>query len=60
MVHETFELSRADGVLELADGLGLDLPDTLAGDFEDPPDLFQCISVAVADYICQDCGQRSI
>ena len=39
VVHETFELSRADGVLELADRLGFDLPDTLAGDFEDASDL---------------------
>ena len=27
VVHETFELAGADGVLEFADGLGLDLAD---------------------------------
>ena len=48
VVHEAFELSRADWVLELTDGLGFDLADTLAGDFEDSPDLFQCVSIAVA------------
>ena len=40
VVHETFELSGSDRVLELADGLGFDLADTLAGDFENSPDLF--------------------
>ena len=40
MVHETFELSGSDGMLELADGLGFYLADTLAGVFEQSADLF--------------------
>ena len=47
LVQESLELPGADGVLELADGLGLDLADALAGDLEDPPDLLQGVGVAV-------------
>ncbi len=53
MVQEAFEFSGADGVLELADGLGLDLADALAGDFEDAADLFERVGVAVADAVTQ-------
>ena len=48
-VDEALEFAGTDGVLEFADGLGFDLPDTLAGDFEDPADLFERVSVAVTD-----------
>ena len=40
VVHESFELSGADGVLELADCFSLDLADALTGDFEDSADFF--------------------
>ena len=53
VVHEAFELSCADGVLELSYRLCLDLPDTLTGDFEDSSDLFQCVCVAVPDAVSQ-------
>jgi hypothetical protein len=41
VLEEALELAGPDGVLELADGLGLDLPDALAGDLEDLADFFQ-------------------
>ena len=53
MVQESFQFSGADGVLELADGLGLDLADALARDFEDAADLFERVGVAVADAVAQ-------
>jgi hypothetical protein len=40
-------------MLQLADGLGLDLPDALAGDLEDAADLFERVGVAVADAVAQ-------
>jgi hypothetical protein len=40
-------------VLELADGLGLDLADALAGDLEDPADLLERVGVAVADAVAE-------
>ena len=40
-------------MLQLADGLGLDLADALAGDLEDPADLFERVGVAVADAVAQ-------
>ncbi len=40
-------------MLEFADGLGLDLADALAGDFEDAADLFERVGVAVADAVTQ-------
>ncbi len=52
-VEEAFELAGADRVLELADGLGLDLADALAGDFEDLADLFERVGVAVADAVAE-------
>jgi len=53
VVQESFQFSGADGVLELADGLGLDLADALARDFEDAADLFERVGVAVADAVAQ-------
>jgi hypothetical protein len=47
------ELAGPDGVLELADGLGLDLADALAGDLEDAADLFEGVGVAVADAVAE-------
>jgi len=53
VVHEAFELAGADWVLELADGLGLDLADLLTSDFEDAANLFHRIGVAVADAVAE-------
>ncbi len=52
-IQETFQLPGADRVLQLADGLGLDLPDPFAGDLEDPADLFEGVGVAVANAVPQ-------
>ena len=47
------ELARTDRMLELADGLGLHLADTLAGHLEDLAHLFQRVGLAVADAVAQ-------
>src|SRR5262249_25967495 len=52
-LEEALELPAPDGVLQLADGLGLDLPDPLAGDLEDPADLLERVGVAVAQAVPQ-------
>src|SRR5262249_49182649 len=52
-VEEALELPAANGMLQLADGLGLDLPDALARDLEDPADLLQRVSVAVAQAVAE-------
>src|SRR5262245_44659705 len=52
-VEEPFELPAADRVLEFADGLGLDLPDPLAGDLEDAADLFEGVGVPVAEAVAE-------
>ena len=46
-LDEGFEFARARGVAELAQGLGFDLADALAGDLEALPDLFQRVFGAV-------------
>jgi len=51
--QEAFELLAANRVLQLAERLGLDLPHALASDLEDPPDLFERVSVAIAKAISQ-------
>src|SRR4030067_15102 len=48
VVREAFELAAAARVLELAQGLGLDLADALAGDLELLADLLEGVLVAVA------------
>src|ERR1035437_2835314 len=53
LLQEPLELAGADGVLELANGLGLHLADALARDLEDPPDLLQRVGVAVADAVAE-------
>src|SRR3954447_3936185 len=52
-VEEAFELPAADRVLQLADGLRLDLADALAGDLENPADLFERVGVAVAQAVAE-------
>src|SRR5579872_1232994 len=52
-LEEAFEHPRADRVLELPHGLGLDLADALAGDLEDPTDLLERVGVAVADAVTE-------
>src|SRR5207244_3390023 len=51
--QEAFEFARAHWVLELADGLGFDLPHALAGDLEDAADLLERVGVAVADAVAE-------
>ena len=53
MVQESFELSCADGVLELSYGLGLHLADALESDLKDPPHLFERIGLAIPDPVSQ-------
>ena len=50
-VDEADEFSRTDRVLKFSNGLGFDLTDTFAGDFEDSADFFECVSVPVADSV---------
>src|SRR5215203_3449708 len=45
--EEALELTDARGMAHLAQGLGLDLPDALAGDFELAADFFEGAAVAV-------------
>src|SRR5439155_5270763 len=51
--QEAFELLAADGVLQLADGFGFDLADTLASHLEDAADLFQRVGVTVPQAVAQ-------
>src|SRR5207244_1824737 len=51
--EKTFELLAAHRVLQLADGLGFDLPDPLAGDLEDTAHLFERVGVAVPQPVAQ-------
>ncbi len=53
MVHETFELTGADGVLELAYGFCLDMSDAFACNLEDSVDFLSRIGIAVADPVSQ-------
>ena len=53
VVEEAFELAGTDRVLKFPDGLGLDLADTFAGDFENPADFFERVRVAVADAVTE-------
>src|SRR4051794_38885878 len=53
LIQEPHQLLAPAGLLELADGFGLDLADALAGDLEDVADLFQRIAVAVPQAIAQ-------
>ena len=48
-LHEALQLLAAGRVAELAQGLGLDLTDALAGDVELLPHLLQGVVAAVAD-----------
>src|SRR5205085_7111262 len=52
-VEEALELAAADGVLQLAHRLGLDLADALARHLEDPAHLLQRVGVAVAQAVAQ-------
>src|SRR5262249_32808471 len=52
-VDEAGELLGAHRVLQLADRLGLDLADALAGDLEDAPDLLEGVGVPVADAVAE-------
>ncbi len=51
--EEAFEFSCSHGVLELSDGLGFDLSDAFAGDFEDSADFFEGVGIAVADAVAE-------
>src|SRR5215475_12162197 len=51
--EESFELSAPHGVLELADGLGLDLADAFARHLEDAADLLKGVGVAVAEAVAE-------
>ena len=53
MFQESFEFACAYGVLEFAYCFCLDLPDSLAGDFEDSTHFLQRIGIAVADPVSQ-------
>src|SRR5688572_20212006 len=46
--QKALQLLAAHGVLKLAHGLGLDLPDALAGHLEDAAHLLERVSVSVA------------
>src|SRR5580698_661702 len=48
-VDEGLELAAAAGVTELAEGLGFDLADALAGDLEGLADLFEGVFAAVLE-----------
>src|SRR5215831_16963696 len=52
-VEESFELAAAYRVLQLADGLGLDLPYPLARHLEDAADLLQRVGVTVAQAVAE-------
>src|SRR3954464_2653523 len=52
-LEEPLELPAPDGMLQLADRLGLDLADPLAGDLEDPAHLFEGVGVAVAQAVAE-------
>src|SRR5690242_16394158 len=52
-VQEARQLAAADGVLQLADRLGLHLPHALARHLEDPAHLLERVGVAVADPVAQ-------
>src|SRR5690348_3337720 len=51
--EEPFQLSAPHRMLELPDGLGLDLSHTLARDLEDPAHFLEGIGVAVAQAVTQ-------
>src|SRR5688500_2697274 len=51
--QEAFQLARPDRVLQLADGLCLDLANALARHLEDAADLFERVGVAVADAVAE-------
>src|SRR4030042_3033579 len=53
LVEEPDQLLAAGGRLELSDGLGLDLADSLAGDLEDVANLFERVAVPVAQAIAE-------
>ena len=53
LVEEADEVLAAAGLLQLADGLGLDLADTFAGHLEDVAHLFQGVAVAVAQAVAE-------
>src|SRR5206468_5287385 len=48
-----FELATAHRMLKLADRLGLDLADALAGDLENPSYLFKSVCVSVAQAVAK-------
>src|SRR5437773_8959226 len=50
-VEESLELSAAHGMLQLANRLGFNLPDALAGHLEDAPDLLERVRVPVAQAV---------
>src|SRR5688572_22164111 len=52
-VEEALELPASDRMLQLADGLGLDLADAFARDLEDAAHLFERVGVAIAQAIAQ-------
>src|SRR5512135_2518286 len=52
-LEESLELAAAVGVLQFADGLGLDLADAFAAHLEDPADLREGVGGAVAQAVAE-------
>src|SRR5262249_54436228 len=52
-LEEPLELPASDWVLELSDGLGLDLADAFSRHLEDPAHLFEGVGVAVAQAVAK-------
>src|SRR5206468_4333532 len=52
-VEEAFELAAADRMLQLANGLGFDLPNAFAGHFEYSANFFERVSVTVTEAVTQ-------
>ncbi len=52
-IDEAGQTRTAIRLLQLADGLGFDLPDALAGDREDLADFFERVGVAVGQAVAE-------
>ena len=53
LVEEPDEFLASGRLLELADGLGFDLANTLSGDLEDMADLFEGVAISVAQAVAE-------
>src|SRR5690606_38742080 len=52
-IEEADQVLAAARLLQLAHRLGFDLADSLAGDLEDVPHLFECVAVTIAQAVTQ-------